>query len=366
MLWVDDLRKVKNIDYIRLDNFIRYLTVQDDENDISEPEQEHDSCNGTNGYSRMNGGPFKYSSTNGIMNGMPASASADIFELLSIYSTRPIVNEIFKYSRNEKPAIRIASWNLDDFSIEKVSNFGVKEVVCRTLLENGWSIVAVQNVECDVCLKMICDELNKPKLHRVQEWKNNSRHWKFETYTLLGTKLGFIYDARGANNIKLISAEKGPPELDFFCESILANFEIENTKVQILNVIVKYQHQSNLQEVQYHFQKLMNFDTNYSICGDFGELMNKIEILTDLENSKLVLPVNLLKHHSNSTTNFAKQCTSNFLLNTKFQKYLTGMHGIVRQGLTHLAIPLGWRWGGPASSYSPIWVEFFVNSELNM
>lgn len=38
----------------------------------------------------------------------------------------------------------------------------------------------------------------------------------------------------------------------------------------------------------------------------------------------------------------------------------TGVSRVVRQGLTHLGIPHGWRWGGPASSHCPVWCEIFT------
>lgn len=84
--------------------------------------------------------------------------------------------------------------------MEKASNLGVKEVICRTILENKWSIVALQEVIEPSALHNICVELNHPSLRRVIEWKDNTRNWKYitsstcvETNGLNG--LGFIYNA---------------------------------------------------------------------------------------------------------------------------------------------------------------------------
>lgn len=60
----------------------------------------------------------------------------DVFELLSIYSPRPLFQK-FDFKNGDSLAVRIGSWNLSAFSIEKASNLGVKEVICRTILENG-------------------------------------------------------------------------------------------------------------------------------------------------------------------------------------------------------------------------------------
>lgn len=35
----------------------------------------------------------------------------------------------------------------------------------------------------------------------------------------------------------------------------------------------------------------------------------------------------------------------------------SGQLGTIREGLTHLLIPNGWSWNGPASIYCPIWIE---------
>lgn len=69
-------------------------------------------------------------STNGFL------PEKDIFELLSAYSQRPVLEDDFHGERNGKLAVRIATWNLQDFTIEKVQNPGVMEVICRTILEN--------------------------------------------------------------------------------------------------------------------------------------------------------------------------------------------------------------------------------------
>lgn len=73
---------------------------------------------------------------NGI-NGTLGTSLLDIFELLSAYSPRTVPEEIFDYERQGEPAIRVAVWNLHRFTLDKASNLGVREVICRTILENG-------------------------------------------------------------------------------------------------------------------------------------------------------------------------------------------------------------------------------------
>lgn len=68
-----------------------------------------------------------------VSNGL---AVRDILDVLSACSPRPIVEDHFDGKRKGRPALRLASWNLGGLSPEKAENPGVKEVICRTILEN--------------------------------------------------------------------------------------------------------------------------------------------------------------------------------------------------------------------------------------
>lgn len=84
--------------------------------------------------------------------------------------------------------------------MEKSSNLGVREVVCRTILENRLSIVCLQEIYESAALQLICDELNSPKLRRCIDWKENPRNWKYltnisESDSICVNGLGLLYDA---------------------------------------------------------------------------------------------------------------------------------------------------------------------------
>lgn len=144
---LDDLIKVKGIDTVRLSNIRQHLTVKTE--DAHSENHVSNSHGHTNGFLKngLNGGPplplfksqRKISSgpvkVQGV-NGLVPSTLYDIHELLSAYSSRPVLEEDFNYRRNNRAAVRVATWNLHQFSIEKVQNLGVKEVICRTILEN--------------------------------------------------------------------------------------------------------------------------------------------------------------------------------------------------------------------------------------
>lgn len=83
--------------------------------------------------------------------------------------------------------------------------------------------------------------------------------------------------------------------------------------------------------------------------------------------TEIKLPNNFFK--SLNIPNNSKTCgektkrpiVSNILFNSMLDKQRTGASGIIKQGLSHLAIPNGWSWGGLASPYSPVWIELFVD-----
>lgn len=60
----------------------------------------------------------------------------DIWEVLCAYSQRPVVEETYLPYRDGHPALRLASWNLTAMTADKADNLGVREVICRTILEN--------------------------------------------------------------------------------------------------------------------------------------------------------------------------------------------------------------------------------------
>lgn len=149
---LDGLLKVKGIDAIRLGSIRSQLTINtesDDENKtkikngiVTSTPTNISSNNVTNGvvhtpkHRKSLSAPIKISLSMG--NGLSKAPLNDIFDLLSAYSYRPIVEEDFKYERNGEKAVRIATWNLDRLCLQKAENLGFREVVCRTILENRY------------------------------------------------------------------------------------------------------------------------------------------------------------------------------------------------------------------------------------
>lgn len=144
---IDGLLKVKGIDTIRLGAIRNQLTINSSEEDLStsllrvknDLDLVDTAVNGvteshTPRHRKSLSAPIKFSLSLG--NGLSKAPIDDIFDLLSAYSYRPIVEEEFKYERNGRKAVRVATWNLDRLCLEKAENLGFREVVCRTILEN--------------------------------------------------------------------------------------------------------------------------------------------------------------------------------------------------------------------------------------
>ncbi|XP_072397879.1 endonuclease/exonuclease/phosphatase family domain-containing protein 1-like [Diabrotica undecimpunctata] len=359
---VDDLIKVKCLDNLRLATIGRYLTTEDDD-EVFDIDENRPSIL-TNGYTmpnQSNNKPNGMPQRLAIRNGLSTSSAIDIFELLSAYSPRPVVREVFNFTRNDEPAVRVASWNLHEFAYEKAGNLGVKEVICRTILENGFSIVAVQDVQNVIALRIICDELNNPKLQRVKEWsKNNHHNWNFCMLDVHNSKLGFIYDSDGGVPVDLISLSEGPTDTKSECEALVASFRVGNINMQLVNLMLHKG--TNIELLNQKFKELTTESDLLMVFIDFSD----VRILTDDHfNIGNLQPV----FSQNTNTTFvqhpapgASSHTTNLLYNTKLQKHLTGTNGVVKQGLIHLAIPNGWSWGGPASPYCPVYAELFTNS----
>lgn len=142
---LDDLIKVRGMDTIKLLTAKQHLSLE-----LRKFESMQLLTNGhVNGWTEpspslseviSNGGTnipkTRLPITTRLPNGFAAAPVNDILELLSAYSHRPLLEDVFNYERNGIRCCRLASWNLHQLSIDKIYNPGVREVVCLTILEN--------------------------------------------------------------------------------------------------------------------------------------------------------------------------------------------------------------------------------------
>ncbi|KAG6464472.1 hypothetical protein O3G_MSEX014536 [Manduca sexta] len=86
-----------------------------------------------------------------------------------------------------------------------------------------------------------------------------------------------------------------------------------------------------------------------------GEMFHRdnVQSLTTYES--------LLDEELNTTVDATASGLSSILCPGDIDKSLLNGHaGAIKTGLSHLAIPRGWSWGGPASPFCPIWAEIKI------
>lgn len=347
--------------------------------------------------------------------------------------------------------------------LEKSSNLGVKEVICRTILENRLSIVCVQECIDPLALHDLCDELNRPRLRRVAEWKPNTRNWKYAISAGCAdgqlNGLGFIYNADRCDLIRedcldiclddcvdKNSNSIAPPP-----SAYLASFRFSDWTCQVLNTYLRYFDLTQADRIietvdqrlqqQHHDAVVQSVRDIFIVAGDFSDTTIEAEqpayllkhsrvtssspppaatAARDLDLKHLGL-FNMIEPNSSSSAyrqrqdqtkpptggvakstappTLAPQVNSscNILCRERMPATrsafrealyktktplsiigdlqqnghgidatdataadrLCGYWGIVSQGLCHMAIPHGFRWGGAVSPHCPVWVELY-------
>ncbi|XP_014360901.2 endonuclease/exonuclease/phosphatase family domain-containing protein 1 [Papilio machaon] len=306
-----------------------------------------------------------------LPNGFATAPVNDILDLLAAYSHRPVVEELFTYERDGVRCCRIASWNLHQLSIEKITNPGVREVVCRTILENKLSIIAIQDVLEPAALKVICEELNSPSLRRVREWRCNSHKWDYCANDRAdGPSLGFIYEAShkgvtvedvGVDQLHLLSEAVDAKRLSEALTSLRTDDRLASPQVFLICgrpvIVVNIQCREPLTEEQ--CTRLDGVAVLAIACklpllfaGDFHRWDN-VHLLKNCESvldESVPTKVDAASGGQSAILTAGEVATSS----------CNGHAAAIRSGLSHLAIPRGWSWGGPASPHCPVWAEINI------
>lgn len=304
----------------------------------------------------------------------PSFDASDLFELLSNKSRRPISDIMFNFRRNGRSALRLATWNLQHSAPEKADNLGVREVICRTILENGISLVAVQELGDKEVLEKVCAELNNPCLRKVQEWPGARGTWEYvasEVHQQVQQSVeyrGFLFDTcRGLNlkNSGLLTPEVTNNNGSLVKKPFWATFQAG--KVDFTVVCVHMSATSSVDNIPQPSCVLdclehLNQGENVIVLGD----MNLSPIEPEFNSLRAkgfshIVPVGT--YTSSNTRNISTpKGYDNIWISQSIQKFFTGHWGVVRQGLSHLAIPHGWTWGGLMSDYCPVWAEFYAQT----
>ncbi|KAF7262501.1 hypothetical protein EG68_00197 [Paragonimus skrjabini miyazakii] len=66
--------------------------------------------------------------------------------------------------------LRIASWNLNRFTLAKARHPGFREIVCLTILRANITLLVLQEIASLDVADVLCAELNSPMLPHVRQW----------------------------------------------------------------------------------------------------------------------------------------------------------------------------------------------------
>ncbi|XP_061112181.1 endonuclease/exonuclease/phosphatase family domain-containing protein 1-like [Conger conger] len=299
-----------------------------------------------------------------------------------IISVRPSA-EPLPSTREGRPVVRVATWNLQRCSREKANNPGVKEVVCMTLLENDIKLLAVQDLADQDALEKFCVELNQATLPSVRRWRGPRGVWRCLTSESQSPKAsefsGFLWDYSSGielrDTVRLGSpvangnGKPAPPR------PFLARFNIGSLEVMVANVHLtglpsppetasgKSRHgdRAGLRLTE-DLQETLKGEKTLLLLGDFGlpPDSGELEVLRK-EKMAALLPPSL---HTNISTRspLGSHCLDNLWASRCLKKIYSGHCWVVREGLTNPWIPDNWSWGGVASDHCPVVAEFYTDT----
>ncbi|GCC28956.1 endonuclease/exonuclease/phosphatase family domain-containing protein 1-like isoform X2 [Chiloscyllium punctatum] len=301
-----------------------------------------------------------------------------------IISTRPNV-EGFSGLRDGERVLRVATWNLQDCSIEKANNPGVREVVCMSLLENSIKLLAVQEIIDREALEKFCAELNQPMLPNVRKWKSPRGCWKCAVSEKPSVQMhesgeyaGYLWDSSAGVELKtaflLENAHTNGNGKPCVSKPYVACFKVGTMNVTLVNIHLKgaVPTEEKTHTDSHHvslftdtLQATLKGEKDIAILGDFNLSpdVNDFDLLRK-ERFFHCVPANTYTNISTKNPQGSKS-TDNIWISRSLKKTYSGHWAVVREGLTNPWIPDCWSWGGVASDHCPLWAEFYIDKDLN-
>ncbi|CAF3935192.1 unnamed protein product, partial [Rotaria sp. Silwood2] len=274
---------------------------------------------------------------------------------------------------NKPNTFRFASWNLRQLTNDKVQNPGVREVICRVILENNFSLIGIQEIGNKESLDSIAQELNNPTIPSIKNWPNR-RHGKWRSTTsdvsgeiLQGTEyLGFLYDEsigiefKKASLLPFKTYFNQLPYITIFrifnkLELVFVNIHLTTKKSDEDKTSEKKDEAKSLSVLAQAMKNTIE-QKHVIIFGDFNNVPTASEFDSLVKcNYSYVIQQNTnisLKEPQGSV------CVDNIWLSEEAKNLNTGNTGVIRDNLTNFWIPNGWTLGGLVSDHCPIWMEF--------
>ncbi|KAK2193043.1 hypothetical protein NP493_18g09023 [Ridgeia piscesae] len=286
------------------------------------------------------------------------------------------------FHRDSHAIIRIATWNLEKFSSDKVMNPGVREVMCMTLFENGVRILAVQDIQDAKALHLLCEELNNPTIPNVCKWPGHRGSWKcdvspeFSSDQSVGM-LGFLYDTSQGVELKATGLLDVSGHSSCHClrSPFYARFKVQDWHLTLVNAHVVIPRFVQLEDGKHHngvilpsrdplsviasaIKKKLPDATGILLMGDFNIHLTQ----PGVERLKSRGFTNVLTESTDTNIRYSAVDVSSPTLKTQSTMWLKDSVQTAYTGLSNPWIPDGWSWGGVASSHCPLWAEFYTDN----
>ncbi|CAF2073252.1 unnamed protein product [Rotaria magnacalcarata] len=286
-------------------------------------------------------------------------------KLVTSLSTRPTC--VIHKNNNKQNSFRFASWNLQELTNEKIQNPGVREVICRAILENNFSLIAIQEIGSKQSLNAIAQELNSPTIPLVKNWPNRPRgNWKSivsDVSSEGSAYLGFLYNELAGIEIRRSSTL---PFTAYFNQlPFIAIFRLFNKyDLVFVNIHLKAKgsdesgcKKDEARSLSVLAQAMKNTieQKRVIIVGHFDNVPTASEFEALVKcNYSYVIQQNT---DISLQTPQGSICLDNIWLSEEANVFDTGHSGVIRNNLTSVWIPAGWTWGGLVSDHCPIWMD---------
>ncbi|XP_055276856.1 endonuclease/exonuclease/phosphatase family domain-containing protein 1 isoform X2 [Moschus berezovskii] len=303
-----------------------------------------------------------------------------------IISTRPSV-EAFGGTRDGRPVLRLATWNLQGCSVEKANNPGVREVVCMTLLENSIKLLAVQELLDREALEKFCTELNQPILPNIRKWKGPRGCWKAVVSETPSTQLqkgagfaGFLWDTAAGVELRDTAWQESSPNnghgKPVGPSPYLARFKVGSHDLTLVNLHLATLTLSGGENLSKNhsdshrwasfaqtLQETLKGEKDVIVLGDFGQGPDSSDYdILRKEKFHHLIPAHTFTNISTKNPQGSK-ALDNIWISKSLKKVFTGHWAVVREGLTNPWIPDNWSWGGVASEHCPVLAEFYTEKD---